>query len=247
MRYLWLCLRTGVFYCIYTVFTTVFSLMAITFVPLLPYEKRLSIILLWNKFVLLAAKYICGVNYRIHGLENIPKQPYVAVAKHQSAWETFLLLILLKPISIILKQELLKIPGFGWGLRLLKPIAIDRSNPRAALRSIRKIGLQRLKEENLPILVFPEGTRTALGEAGRYARSGAALAIEAQVPIVFIAHNAGYFWPTSHNIKYPGTIDVFISEAIDSVGREAGELTQQAETWIEAHVLVPSPRPVHFK
>jgi len=247
MRYCWLYFRTGVFYLTYTGFTTLFSLMAITFVPLLPYKKRLTIILLWNKFVLLTAKLICGIDYRIHGLDNIPKGAYVVLAKHQSAWETFLLVLLLKPISIILKQELLKIPGFGWGLRLLKPIPIDRSNPRAALRSIRKIGLKRLQEEEIPILVFPEGTRTALGESGRYARSGAALAIEAQVPVIFIAHNAGYFWPTSHRLKYPGTIDVFISKAVDTQGREAAELTKEAETWIESHVLVPEHQPIHLK
>src|SRR5690554_2765553 len=109
MRYLWLSFRTCVFYCVYALFTIVFSLMAISFVPLLPYKKRLTIILLWNRFILLAAKYICGIHYRIHGLESIPKQPYVALVKHQSTWETFLLVLLLKPVSIILKQELLKI------------------------------------------------------------------------------------------------------------------------------------------
>src|SRR5690554_7761788 len=87
MRYCWLYFRTGVFYLTYTGFTTLFSLMAITFVPLLPYKKRLTIILLWNKFVLLTAKLICGIDYRIHGLDNIPKGAYVVLAKHQSRSE----------------------------------------------------------------------------------------------------------------------------------------------------------------
>lgn len=247
MRRLWLGLRSFIFYCLYAGFTTVFSLLAVSIVVLLPYNQRLAIILLWNRFVLASAKYVCGIHYRIHGLENLPKGAYVALSKHQSAWETFLLLLILKPVSIILKKELLKIPGFGWGLRMLKPIPIDRDNPRVALRQIRDLGLQRLKEDNMPVLVFPEGTRMAPGEAGRYARSGASLAIDAGVPLVFIAHNAGYFWPSSHMTKYPGTIDVYISEPVNTEGRSAAELTQMAEQWIETHVKAPQPAPLHFR
>lgn len=247
MRRLLLGLRSFVFYCLYAGFTTVFSLLAVCIVMLLPYRQRLAIILLWNRFVLAAAKYVCGIHYRIHGLENLPTGSYVALAKHQSAWETFLLLLVLRPVSIILKKELLNIPGFGWGLRMLKPIPIDRDNPRVALRQIQETGLQRLQQENMPVLVFPEGTRIAPGKTGRYARSGASLAVAANVPLVFIAHNAGYFWPSSHMMKYPGTIDLYISEPVSTEGRSAAELTKMAEAWIESHVNVPQPTPEHFR
>lgn len=247
MQRLWLGFRTILFYCVYVSLTTVFSLLCVGFIFLLPYRSRAKIILLWNRWIVVALKYICGINYRVTGLDNIPNQPYVALAKHQSAWETFYLAESLQPIVPILKQELLKIPGFGWGLRLLKPIPIDRSNPRQALKTIQKVGLQRLTEENLPVLVFPEGTRTAPNAKGSYARSGAALAIAAKVPVIFIAHNAGYFWPVSHMMKYPGTIDVVISEPINTEGLNAAELTRQAEEWIEANVITPNPLPKHYK
>lgn len=247
MRRLWLGSRSFLFYCFYVILTTVFSLLCVSFIFLLPYKHRAKIILMWNRCVILSLKYICGINYRVHGLENIPSSPYVALAKHQSAWETFFLADRLQPIVAILKQELLRIPGFGWGLALLKPIPIDRNNPRAALKAIRTIGKQRLNEENLPVLVFPEGTRTAPGAKGNFARSGASLAIESGVPVIFIAHNAGYFWPVSHMTKYPGTIDVFISEPVDTTGRTPADLTKQAEEWIEAHINVPEPPFSHFK
>lgn len=247
MQRLWLGFRTFLFYCIYVCLTTVFSLLCISFIFLLPYSARVKTILLWNRWIVLALKYVCGIDYRVTGLDNIPNQPYVALAKHQSAWETFFLVERLQPIVAILKQELLKIPGFGWGLRLLKPIPIDRDNPRQALRTIQKVGLQRLTEENLSVLVFPEGTRTVPGTKGNYARSGAALAIAAKVPVVFIAHNAGYFWPVSHLIKYPGTIDVVISKPITTEGLTAAELIRQAEEWIEANIIVPNPLPTHYK
>lgn len=239
-------LRSYTFLALYAGFTTVFSLTAVLFVPFMPYKMRLPTILLWNRFVLFVARWVCGIRYRIHGLENLPNTPYVAIAKHQSAWETFILLVMLRPVSIILKKELLSIPGFGWGLRMLRPIPIDRENPRQAIRDVREKGLQRLKEEKMAVLVFPEGTRVAPGETGKYARSGASLAIDAGVPVVFISHNAGYFWPASHLLKYPGTVDLYISEAVSTEGRDAADLTRQAQEWIEQHVVVPDPKPTHF-
>jgi 1-acyl-sn-glycerol-3-phosphate acyltransferase len=247
MYRLWLGFRSVIFYILYAGFTAFFSLLCVSFIYLLPYHQRVKVIVMWNRVIVLSLKLVCGVHYRVHGMENIPNQPYVALSKHQSAWETFYLVDHLQPVSTILKQELLKIPGFGWGLRLLKPIPIDRKNPREALKTIRRVGLQRLTEEKIPVLIFPEGTRTAVGGKGSYARSGAALAIEAGVPVVLIAHNAGYFWPTTHWIKSPGVIDVFVSEPIATDGLNATELTKQAELWIEAHVKVPNPLPVSFQ
>lgn len=240
-------LRSYLFLALYAGFTTAFSLLAIPFVPFLPYKARLSTILIWNRFVLFLARWVCGIRYRVHGLENLPNTPYVAISKHQSAWETFILLLMLRPVSIVLKQELLSIPGFGWGLRMLKPIPIDRDSPRQAIRDVREKGLQRLTEEKMAVLVFPEGTRVAVGETGKYARSGASLAIDAGVPVVFISHNAGYFWPSTHALKYPGTIDLYISAPINTAGREAGDLTRQAQEWIEQHIVVPDPKPQHYR
>ena len=57
------------------------------------------------------------------------------MSKHQSQWETFFLQVLRPPIATVLKKELLRVPFFGWGLALLEPIAIDRGNPKQALRA----------------------------------------------------------------------------------------------------------------
>ena len=233
--------RALVFYAICAVTTVLFSLLAYVFIWFMPLRGRFSVIVLWTHLTLWLARVICGLRYRIHGLDNLPVQgAFVVLAKHQSAWETFLLLSLLKPVSIILKQELLKIPAFGWGLATIKPIAIDRSNPKKAMRQIREEGLKRLRELHMPVLIFPEGTRIAAGQRGKYARGGAALAIEAGVPVVFVAHNAGYFWPTGQLAKTPGIIDVYISPPQPSGEyASAKALTDAAEQWIEAHVHAP--------
>lgn len=236
-------IRSLIFYLFYSSFSTVFCLTAVFFIWFLPFQTQFNYLINWNKSTIFFAKYLAGINYEVVGMENIPKEgSYVVLVKHQSQWETFFLLLLFQPISIILKQELLKIPGFGWGLRLIKPIPIDRSNPKQALKQIKFEGYKRLKEDNLPILIFPEGTRIPVGKAGKYAKGGAALAIDAEVPLILVSHNAGYFWPADRFRKYPGTVKVHISKPIETKGRTAKELTEAAQEWIEAHIEVPVGR-----
>lgn len=229
--------RSLIFFLFYAGFSTVFCLTAVFFIWWLPFETQYNYLANWNRSVIFFAKYLVGIKYEIIGLENIPKDSsYVVLSKHQSQWETFYLLLLFKPISIILKQELLKIPGFGWGLRLIKPIAIDRSNPKQALKHIQKEGKKRLLDDKLPVLVFPEGTRIPVGEKRKYAKGGAALAINAGVPLLLVSHNAGNFWPADGFLKYPGTVKLHISKPIDTTGRTAKELTEEAQQWIEDHI-----------
>ena len=230
-------LRSGLFYSLYVLLTALFSLGAVLFISFLSFRTRFLLLSQWSRFCIFFARIVCGIRYNISGLEHLPKdQPYVVLSKHQSQWETYFLMHLLSPVSIICKKELLKIPGFGYCLGLLKPIAIDRSNPKQALKDIQSIGLQRLQEDQVPVLIFPEGTRTGIGEKGKYARGGAQLAIKAEVPVVFISHNAGYCWPSDKFIKHPGTIDIIISKPVSSVDKSARELTIEAESWIESQV-----------
>ncbi len=230
-------IRSLLFYFFYGVMTIIVSSTAFITKPFLPFEKRYQVIAFWSRFSVYAARLFCGVRFQITGLEHLPKdQPYVVLSKHQSQWETYFLMYLLCPVSIICKKELLKIPIFGYCLALLKPIAIDRSNPKQALKDIQTKGLQRLLEEKIPVLIFPEGTRTAIGTQGKYARGGAALALKADVPVIFISHNSGYCWPSKKFIKHPGLIDIHISQPISPQGSTALELTKQAEQWIESRV-----------
>jgi 1-acyl-sn-glycerol-3-phosphate acyltransferase len=205
----------------------------------LPLAWRFRYMRLWNISVVWLAWCICGVKFRLHGREHLAaltNQPCVILAKHQSQWETFYLLALFSPVTIVLKKELLKIPFFGWGLKILEPIAIDRTNPRESLRMIAEQGKARLAQ-GLNVLVFPEGTRIPFGEIGKYTRSGADAAIASCVPVLPLAHNAGKYWPAKKFLKLPGTIDVFIGEPIATSEKTSSrELTEQVKTWIEAQL-----------
>lgn len=199
----------------------------------LPYPQRSRYIRGWNFCAVFFSHWILGVKVEVIGRENIPSSPCVIMCKHQSQWETFYLQTIFPILCTILKKELLEIPFFGWGLNKLEPIAIDRSNPKQALKDIQTIGRKRLGQQR-SVLVFPEGTRIPFGKKGKYARSGANLAIGADVPVLPIAHNAGYCWPGDSFIKTPGTITLSIGEPISSEGKTTRELTGEVEQWVES-------------
>ena len=80
-----------------------------------PYEFRFSIARNWGKSMLVMGKWLCGLDYSIEGLENIPDTPSVIMIKHTTVFETYAQLALFPPQTWVLKHELKWIPLFGWG------------------------------------------------------------------------------------------------------------------------------------
>lgn len=237
MTRLLLFIRSTLFYLGYVVATILMSAFFIVVFPVLSQRSRYQIAAYWSWVILTWLKVCCGVDYEIKGIENIRQSPTVYLSNHQSSWEAILFYRLIYPLSPILKKELMNIPFWGWALRLTKPIAIDRSKPREAGKSLLKQGVQRLQEGN-SVIVFPEGTRSTPGALKRFSRSGATLATAAAVPIVPIAHNAGYAWPPRSFIKYPGKITVEFGPAIEVSDQSVNSLTEQAEEWVRDHVVL---------
>lgn len=198
----------------------------------LPYPRRYVVVRQWARSMLWWLRVTCRLDYVVHGLENLPSSPAIVFSKHQSAWETLALQQIVPPMAWVLKRELLWVPFFGWCLAVLEPIAIDRSAGRKALHSLIRQGKERVAA-NRWIVVFPEGTRVAPGEKGRYAIGGAMLAEHVVVPVVPIAHNAGEYWSRRSFLKRPGTIQVVIGPPIPTLGRRAPEINADAELWIE--------------
>jgi 1-acyl-sn-glycerol-3-phosphate acyltransferase len=224
-------LRSLIFYLGYVPIVVVFSLLSCTIGMLLPLRQRQTLATTGNALIIKWLSLSCGIRIKVIGKENLTKTPFVVLSNHQSPWETYYLQRVLRPVSTILKKELLKIPVFGWGLASVKPIAIDRNNPRQALREVIDQGKARL-ENNFNVIIYPEGTRIPYGEKGSYGRSGAALAVAAQVPVVPVAHNAGKYWPSKQFLKTPGTITVVFGPPIDTSTHDSKTLTHCVETWI---------------
>ena len=194
----------------------------------------------WGVVTLWLARHVCGIDYTIRGLENIPAHPCVSMAKHQSAWETVFILVTIPRAVWIIKRELQWLPIIGWVLYALKSIAIDRKSGKRAVDQIAEQGRDRLAQ-GLWISIFPEGTRVAPGTRGRYGIGGAFLAAKTGAPILPMAHNAGECWRRNAFLKYPGKVTVSIGPLIKTAGREPADIIADVENWIEAEMLTLPP------
>ena len=217
------------------IFTIPFTMLAILTFPLSAIT-RYKFISLWAKAILFWLKLSCNISFKVNGLENIPKEAFMILSKHQSAWETLAFQKIFPPQVWVLKKELLWIPFFGWGLAMTSPIAINRKAGKRALEQMLKQGIDRINR-GFCIVVFPEGTRIKPKEVGRYHIGGAWLATKAKINIIPVAHNAGYFWPKNSFIKNPGEITISIGSAIDTKGITPEKANKLAKDWIESEMI----------
>jgi len=236
-------IRSALFYAGYFSVTIVLSILFILVFPLVRERTRYLMATWWCSFILIWLRICCGVRYKIIGAENLPSEPVVILSNHQSQWETILFYKLVFPVAPILKRELLRIPFWGWAMRLQRPIAIDRSNPREAGKSLLIQGVEKIKQ-GYSIIIFPEGTRSRPGTMKRFSRGGARLAVAAEAPIVPIAHDAGKCWPPHAFIKFPGTITVTIGKPVSTLQGKSDDLSAGVEVCLREHLLCRSPVPL---
>lgn len=229
----------------------VFSWLVLTLIPfgfaLVVGSVFLSSTTLWWWFaspflrgVIGAARIIGGVEYRLHGEENLPDaddmRRVILCPKHQSTWETFYFASMTShPLAYVFKKELLRIPFFGWSIGLLEMIHIDRSKRAEAWTKVAEQG-RVIMDHGKWVIMFPEGTRIARGQKGNYKVGAARLAVATGACIIPIAVTSARCWPPRSFSFRPGVIDVSIGAPISSDGREPGELMAEIEHWIESEM-----------
>jgi len=199
----------------------------------LPYRAHFALARSWARSVFFLLERLCGLSFTVEGREHIPAGSHIIMSNHTSAWETVALFIIFPPQVWVLKRELLWIPFVGWGLKLLKPIAIDRGAGHRAVSQVVEQGKERLAQ-GLWVIIFPEGTRVVAGESRKYGVSGALLAIASDRLIVPFSHNAGEFWPRRGFLKKPGVVRVVIGQPLSASGKDARGLTEETRLAIEA-------------
>ncbi|WP_405243531.1 lysophospholipid acyltransferase family protein [Lentisalinibacter salinarum] len=209
-----------------------FYVFALLLLAPLPHRVRYPIAVAWVRQVMWVMRHLVGLDYRVVGRENIPDEASVVLLKHSSTLETLAELLLFPPQTWVLKRELMFAPFFGWGIALLKPIAINRGAGRSAVRQVISQGSARLRE-GIWVMIFPEGTRMPAGQTRRYGVSGAALAAASGRKIVPVAHDAGHYWPRRGWLKKPGTVTFVIGEPVDAEGRDPREVNREIQDWIE--------------
>lgn len=195
----------------------------------------------WLNLCVKGARWILGIEYRVQGMENLPKPGQypgvVVLVKHQSTYETFLMPLVLEHVVLayVFKKELLSIPIFGWGLGRMDMIHIDRSQKAKAFHKVIEQG-KKLLDKGSWVIMFPEGTRVPRGEVGLYKASGARLAIDTQSVVVPVAVTSARCWPGRAIVKFPGIVDVSIGAPISSDGENPTDLTEKVQNWIEAEM-----------
>ncbi len=200
-----------------------------------PVRKRYDMARVWVHVIMGGLRWLCRLDYRIEGRENLPEGAHVALWKHSSSWETFAMVVVCPPQVWVLKRELLWIPFVGWGIRQMHSIAIDRKSGHSAVKQVVDQGKGYIADGRW-VMVFPEGTRMAPGETRKYGVSGALLAREAGCLVVPIAHDAGFYWQKRGLLKRPGTITVVIGKPIDPAGRDPRQVNEEAQAWIEGTI-----------
>jgi len=204
-------------------------------------QFRWQVIAGWPRFAFWLSRHLLGIDYEVRGSEHIPREPCVILSKHQSAWETIAYTTIFPPHVYVLKRELLWLPFLGWGLAVMSPIAINRADRKRAMQRLIELGGARLKQ-GFSIMVYPEGTRIAVGRRGIYKLGGAVIAVQNGAKVLPVAHNAGLIWPRNSFLKFPGKVTVVIGPAMDTKGLTAEETMRRVEDWIEgemAHLAPP--------
>ena len=186
---------------------------------------------LWARGVLFMLHLLCGITWEVRGREHIVDGPAIYASRHQSAWDTVALLYLLDCPAFVLKRELLWLPIYGWHLKQLQMIAINRSKGASAIKHI----LQQVKDRlaaGRNVVIFPEGTRRPPEEPGDYQPGIAAMYRTADAPVVPVALNSGHCWGRNALVKTPGHIVIEFLPPMER-GLDKQAFLQQLKTRIE--------------
>ncbi len=159
----------------------------------------------WSQTILFGVRIITGISYKIEGVENIPQHGCIVAANHQSQWETIALFAHLPNPVIIAKQELFDIPVYGWWLRRVGNIPVDRRGGAKALRTLRADAAAHIAKGD-QIVVFPESTRGRVGESRRFHPGVAGIYASSDAACTPVAHDSGRYWRFPGSLKVPGQI-----------------------------------------
>lgn len=174
-------------------------------------EYAVKSMYLWSKFTI----NIIGMNLVIKGKENIPNRPCVFIGNHTSILDIPVILYSTeRQVGFVSKKEVLKTPILSYWLQKGKCIALDRKNPRDAVRMINE-GVKNLND-GYSMMIFPEGTRSLDGKLLPFKKGSLKLAIKAKVPIVPVTIDAA-FTSFEKNKKFkPSTVNVIFGKPIET-------------------------------
>jgi 1-acyl-sn-glycerol-3-phosphate acyltransferase len=197
----------------------------------LPLKIRILVIRAWMGYALASLRIFCGLKYTVEGFENIPENGFIVMSKHSSTWETIVIQRFFRPLVWVVKRELTWIPFFGWGLKAMDAIALNRGTGRKAINQLIQESQFHMDQGRI-LMLFPEGTRVLPLQNKPFKLGGAIVSQRTGYAVLPIAHNAGEFWPRHSWIKWPGTIRVVIGKPIDPEGKKPDQIIKEVASWI---------------
>ena len=186
---------------------TIFLLSTLWLLMPIPKQTFRKAVALWPHGSFPLMRYLLGLTFEQRGLENIPNEPVIYASKHQSAWDTMYFLWHHKDNAYVMKGELNRIPFWKWYMDKCQHVVVDRRGGTSAMREMISDTKSILADKRSGI-IFPEGTRVALGETRRYHPGIAALYSQTNATVIPVALNSGYFWGRRQFIKKPGVLTI---------------------------------------
>eukprot|EP01024_Parvocaulis_polyphysoides_P006545 TRINITY_DN11776_c1_g1_i3.p1 TRINITY_DN11776_c1_g1~~TRINITY_DN11776_c1_g1_i3.p1 ORF type:complete len:338 (-),score=40.14 TRINITY_DN11776_c1_g1_i3:113-1126(-) len=168
----------------------------------------------------------------VHGRENLPPvdEPAVYVANHESYLDIYALFHLNRPFKFISKMATFLVPMIGWSMFLTGHVLLNRFDRRSQIKCLQKCG--KYLENGAAVLFFPEGTRAEVpGNVAEFKKGAFSIAVKAGVPVVPVTvAGTGELLPNLYQstFMYRGTVDVFVHPQMQTKGRDAQELCDEA-------------------
>ena len=172
---------------------------------------------IWSIGVFWMLKKLCKIDYKIIGKKNILKEPCIYACKHQSMWETVVMHLIINRPVYAYKKELELIPFYGWFIKFMSGIKVDRKGGVRSLKSVINQAKNYLTKGQ-SVVIFPQGTRVpvrGLIEKYPYQAGITALYNSCDTKVVPVALNSGLYWPKNQILKNRGTIIIEFLPAID--------------------------------
>ena len=203
----------------------------ILFIPTLLLTRNLvilggRILGYWTGFCL---KLIMSTKIKIKGSDNlITNKKYFVVSSHQSIFETFFLQTIFDNSVFILKNELTKIPLFGWYLKKMGCISINRNKISKDNLNFSEQVKKVLEDDCRTLIIFPQGTRKSYDDRSKFKKGFSRIYSDLKISCLPVAINSGKVWPRKGILKPNQTITISILN-IFSTGLEKNELASKVE------------------
>ena len=162
-------------------------------------------------------RFFLSTKIIIKGAENIIKnEKFFIASSHQSMFETFFLQTIFNSPVFILKKELLKIPVFGWYLKKIGSIYIDRNKTtKENLNFFDQIS-NLVKSSNRPLIIFPQGSRLKPDDRTSFKKGASRIYDELKIKCQPVAINSGNVWPKVGKLKPNQNLTISILKPIES-------------------------------